>query len=127
MANSEMNDYYQNCAFPKPKTIKKEKKVNGYKDKPNRVCWYCGERNAERHEVFNGPYRQTSIEMGFQVDVCQIHHRRLHESGRKFARIESQKWRMYFQKQYEDKLTETGISEEHARELWMTMMGKNYL
>ena len=127
MAKDGMNEYYQSCAFPKPITKTPKKKVNGYKDKPNRVCWYCGERNAERHEVFNGPYRQTSIEMGFQVDVCPVHHRKLHESSRKFAKIETLKWRMYYQKKYENTLIESGISEEQARELWMTMMGKNYL
>lgn len=123
----DINDYYQNCAFPKPAMTKKQKKVNGYKDKPNRVCWYCGERNAERHEVFNGPYRQASIDMGFQVDVCPVHHRRLHESGRPFGKIETLKWRMFYQKEYEEKLIATGISESDARELWVHMMGKNYL
>lgn len=122
-----MNDYYQTCAFPKPTTKKKQKKVNGYKDKPNRVCWYCGERNAERHEVFPGPNRQKSIDMGFQVDVCAVHHRRLHENGRPFAQIEMAKWRMYYQKQYEDKLIESGVKPEQARELWLLMIGKNYL
>lgn len=122
-----MNDYYQTCAFPKPTASKKQKKVNGYKEKPNRVCWYCGERNAERHEVFNGPNRQKSIDMGFQVDVCPVHHRRLHESGRPFGKIETMKWRMYYQKEYEQKLTDSGVKPEQARELWMLMIGKNYL
>lgn len=123
-----MNDYYQNCAFPKPSAPSKpKKKVNGYKDKPNRVCWYCGERGAERHEVFSGPYRQVSIDMGFQVDVCQIHHRKLHEVGRKFGKTEQFKWRMFYQKEYEQKLIDKGITEEQARKLWLTLMGKNYL
>ena len=35
-----MNTYYQNCPFPKPISKKRKKKVNGYKDKPDRVCFY---------------------------------------------------------------------------------------
>lgn len=122
-----MNDYYQTCAFPKPKTTKTKKLENGWKDKPNRICWYCGARNAERHEIYNGPYRQTSIQMGFQVDVCSTCHRRLHEVGRPFGKIETMKWKMYYQKQYEDKLIESGIKKEQARDCWMTLIGRNYL
>lgn len=125
--NKDIDDYYQNCAFPKPTAVKPKKKVNGYKDKPNRVCYYCGERGAERHEVFSGPYRQTSIDMGFQVDVCAVHHRKLHEVGRPFGKTEQLKWRMFYQKDYETKLIETGVKPEQARSLWMTLMGKNYL
>ena len=77
--------------------------------------------------MFPGHNRQKSIDMGFQVDVCAVHHRRLHENGRPFGQIEMAKWRMYYQKQYEDKLIESGVKPEQARELWMLMIGKNYL
>lgn len=121
------NDYYQNCPFPKPGTVKKKKLENGWKDKPNRICWYCGKRGAERHEVFQGPYRQTSIEMGFQVDVCMEHHKMLHANGTEWSKIEHKKWRMHYQQQYEQKLIDTGISPEQARDLWIQMMGRNYI
>ena len=50
--SDKLDDYYQSCAFPKPKPAgKAKKKVNGYKDKPNRYCHYCGKRYAERHEI----------------------------------------------------------------------------
>ena len=123
-----LDDYYQSCPFPKPKPTKKPKrKQNGFKDKPQRICWYTGEPNAERHEVFPGIYRQTSIDMGFQVDVCPRIHRELQVNGTDWARAENRKWRMFFQKRYEDKLIETGITEEQARACWMDLMGRNYL
>ena len=64
-----MSDY-KGALFPKPKRKKKQKKTNGYKDKAERICKYCGKPYAERHELFYGPLRQTSIDFGFQIDVC---------------------------------------------------------
>lgn len=73
MKREVLDEYYQTCPFPKPKTTKKKKKVNGWKNKKYRRCKYCGEGNAERHEVFFGANRQTSIDNKFQVDVCRKH------------------------------------------------------
>lgn len=124
----DLIDYYQSCPFPKPKPSKKpKKKQNGFKDKPQRTCWYTGEPNAERHEVFPGIYRQTSIDMGFQVDVCPRIHRELQANGTEWAKTENLKWRMFYQRQYEERLIETGITEEQARSCWMDLMGRNYL
>lgn len=123
-----MSDYYQTCPFPKPEPTKKKKlQQNGYKNKKERRCWYTGEPSADRHEVFPGVCRQTSIEMGFQVDVCRRLHEELQANSSKWARCENQKWRMYYQKLYEDKLIKSGIEPEKAREVWLTMMGRNYL
>lgn len=44
---SKLDNYYQNCPFPKPKTTKKKKKVNGWKNKKYRRCKYCGEGNKD--------------------------------------------------------------------------------
>jgi len=121
-------DYYQTCAYPKPAPTKKKKLLeNGYKDKAKRRCWYTGEPGADRHEVFPGTYRQTSIEMGFQVDVCRRLHEELQANGSEWAKCENEKWRMYYQKKYEDKLVSSGIEPEQARQIWITMMGRNYL
>lgn len=127
-SNNELDNYYQQCAFPKPKPTKKKQLLcNGYKDKPERKCWYTGQLGAERHEIWGGPYRQTSIRMGFQVDVCPEIHAELQANGTEWARIENQKWQMYFQSQYEQKLINTGVKPEHARDAWMAMIGRNYL
>ena len=128
MTKNSMDDYYQNCAFPKPKPTKKKRPLeNGYKDKANRRCWYTGKPGAERHEVFPGIRRQASIAEGFQVDVCPEIHQQLQANGTEWARIENRKWRMYYQQQYEEKLIASGIRQDQAREIWMQMMGENYL
>lgn len=127
-SNSGLDKYYQQCPFPKPKPTKKKPLLsNGYKDKPQRRCWYTGAPGAERHEIWGGPYRQTSIEMGFQVDVCPELHAELQANGTEWAKTENLKWQMYYQQLYEGKLIASGIKEEQARELWMTLIGKNYL
>lgn len=122
-----LDDYYQTCPFPKPPKTKKKLLQNGYKDKPKRHCWYTGQPGAERHEVFPGPFRQISIELGFQVDVSPEYHRRLHANGDHWAQVENQKWRMYFQHEWEEEQMATGISQDEARERWILMMGRNYL
>lgn len=120
-------DYYSTCPFPKPGAGKKKRSQNGYKDKPNRICWYCGRDYAERHEVFGGPFREISIELGFQVDACQMHHRQLHQTGDSWGQIESRKWRMYYQQKWEEEQIADGMDPETAREAWIDMMGRNYL
>ena len=126
--SNNLDSYYQSCPFPKPKPDKKKKLLhNGYKEKPNRRCWYTGTPNAEKHEIWGGPWRQTSIEMGFQVDLCPEIHARLQANADEWAKAENLKWQMYYQQLYENKLISTGIEPHHARECWMALIGKNYL
>ena len=126
-SDASLDGYYQNCPFPKPKAEKKHRKQNGWKDKPQRTCWYTGQPGAERHEIFGGPNRQISIEMGFQVDVCPEIHARLHANADDWARIENLKWRMYYQHIFEKGAISLGMTPEEAREKWMDMIGRNYL
>jgi len=126
--SSDLDAYYQTCPFPKPKPDKKKRLLtNGYKDKLQRRCWYTGVLGAERHEIWGGPWRQTCIDMGFQVDVCHEIHERLQANGDEWARAENLKWQMYFQSKYEQKLIDSGITPGQARECWMALIGKNYL
>lgn len=126
--NNDLENYYQSCPYAKPKPTKKKKLLeNGYKDKPQRRCWYTGQPNAERHEIWAGPYRQTCIEMGFQVDVCPELHAELQANGTKWAKVENLKWQMYYQNLYEQKLIATGVTPSQARDCWMALIGKNYL
>ena len=127
-AKSEsLEKYYQNCAFPKPKVKKEKKKVNGFKDKENRICHYCGRPYAQRHEIWGGPWRQTSIDMGFQVDVCPEHHAELQANSSEWAQEENRRWQIYYQLTYEEKLIKSGISSVQARSCWMHLIGNNYL
>lgn len=112
----------------KPKNRKKQKTVNGWKDKPDRYCAYCGRPYAERHEVFYGTSnRQISIDNGFQVDVCETHHKELHEDLTEWAQATNSRLRQTFQRSWEAKLIETGITPDQARTLWILLIGRNYL
>lgn len=120
-------DYYEKCAFPKPKSTKKKKKSNGWKDKANRFCAYCGKPYAERHEVFGGSNRQISIDNEFQVDVCRAHHEELHSNSTEWAQSENERLKKLYQQQYELKLIDEGYTDEQARRAWMLLIGRNYL
>jgi hypothetical protein len=123
----KQKDYYAACAVPKPGTAEKHKKVNGYKDKPSRVCAYDGTPYAERHEVFGGANRQTSIDLGFQVDVSLARHAELHANYTGWARAENLRLKQHFQAKHETELIDGGMSAEEAREAWISLIGKNYL
>jgi hypothetical protein len=115
-------------AVPKPPKDKlKKKKQNGYKNKSNQFCYYTGTPYAERHEVYGGSNRQTSIEHGFQVDLSPQIHKQFHnpQTEEDFDRIIY--WRQYYQRLYEEKLLASGITPKQARKLWMYLIGKNYL
>jgi hypothetical protein len=119
--------YYAACAVPKPSASKKRRKCNGWKDKPSRVCAYDGTAYAERHEVFGGSNRQTSIDLGFQVDVSPARHAELQAGLTEWAKAENLRLRQYFQAKHEAELREGGLSAEEAREAWITLIGRSYL
>ena len=120
--------YYKTCAFPKPQDKKPKKKQNGYKDKPNRFCYYCGTAGAERHEVYPGTgRRQICIDEGFQVDLCRECHQMMHENSTAEAKARNLYWRRKYQSEYETKLLEGGVTPEKARELWISLIGRSYL
>lgn len=119
--------YYENCAFPKPVTKKKKLLSNGYKDKKNRVCIYTGQRNAERHEIFGGSNRQISVREKFQIDVCREKHEELQANVTEWAQAENKRLKAVCQRVYMDKLVESGLAEETALEIWMNLIGRNYI
>ena len=111
---------------PKPSDGKKKKKTNGWKDKPKRFCYYCGTPYAERHEVYGGPNRQISIDLGFQLDLCQDCHRKWHEQNDETWIRRKAYWQRKMQKDYESKLIEDGMPAEAVRRHWMAIIGKSY-
>lgn len=111
---------------PKPGNKKKKKKTNGWKNKAERMCYYCGTYGAERHEVYGGANRQNSINLGFQVDLCTKCHAAWHDQEEPLWIQRKKEWQEHFQKLYEGKLIESEVSREQARFLWMTIIGKNY-
>lgn len=122
-----MAEYYASCAFPKPGSQKKKKLMNGYKDKASRVCAYCGENCADRHEVFGASNRQFSIANKFQVDVCGEHHRELHENSTGWAKKENAKLRRNFQLKYLRRCMNEGMTGPQALNSWMIEVGRNYV
>lgn len=127
MQSQKSSDYYRKCAFPKPQDKKKKKKVNGYKDKPDRMCAYTGRPYAERHEIFCGRNRQISIDYGFQIDVCPEIHEELQANITEWAQAENQRLRQKCQTEYEDKLIAGGITTEQAHECWLKLIGRSYI
>ena len=123
----ELAEYYRTCAVPKPVEKKKRKRMNGYKDKPNRYCVECGTPYAERHEIFGGANRQNSIADRLQIDLCPACHRRWHEGtdGETIAWREN--WRRKAQKAYEERLIDAGAKPSLARELFRRRYGFNVL
>lgn len=122
-----MNNYYKTCPLPKPQSSRKKKLCNGWKDKPKRYCHYHGTPYAERHEIFGGANRQTSIKYGFQVDVCPACHRELEANITTWAQEQNQKWAEVYQTAYMADLESTGITKDQALDMWMALIGQNYL
>lgn len=121
-----MAEYYQTCAFPKPGKTKKKTLTNGYKDKANRYCYYCGTPYAERHEVYPGPNRQTSIRYQFQVDLCHECHEEMQNNVTPRGKERNDFWRKHYQAKYESELMEDGLTKKQARDMWMGLIGRNY-
>ena len=105
----------------------KRKKYNGYKDKPNRTCFYRETGGAERHEVFYGTAeREISIMYGFQVDLAPELHWEIHHET-EWGQKEDMLWRQAYQTVYMDCLEADGLSREEALAAWMILMSRNYL
>jgi hypothetical protein len=110
-----------------PKDSKRKPLSNGYKNKQNRICFYCRTPRAERHEVYGGHNRQISIREGFQVDLCPTCHKGIHEQVTQEDKARKEYWQQHYQQKYETKLIDTGIRPEQARALWIGLIGKSYL
>ena len=122
-----MANYYDSCSIPKSRSNKKKKACNGYKNKKNRYCYYCGTPYAERHEVYGGPNRQKSILNKWQVDLCHDCHEEMQTNITERAKRRNLYWRQKFQREYEAKLILSGITPEQARDLWIKEVGRSYL
>lgn len=119
--------YYETCPFPKPATKKKKLACNGYKDKQNRVCAYTGQHGAERHELFGGVNRQTSIREALQIDLSPEKHRELQDNITPWAQAENRRLKAEAQKKWMDKYMEAeGVDEAAALRAWMLLIGRNY-
>ena len=126
-------DKYIEYALDRIRTAEKERKenkrktYNGYKDKPNRTCFYRESGGAERHEVFFGTgQRDISIRFGFQVDLCPELHLEIHK-GTEWGQKEDLLWKQAYQTVYMDCLEADGLTRDEALAAWMHLIGRNYL
>lgn len=124
-----IEDKYYNYALDQIKRAEREKKkYNGYKDKADRHCFYTGLPYAERHEIFGGPNRRTSIRLGFQVDLSPDKHRELQANITPWAQEENTKWRRVYQRAAMEILIKCDkVSEQEALKAWMALIGRNYI
>lgn len=119
--------YYAYAVEQMNRAAREKKKYNGWKDKPECVCFYTGRPYAERHEVFGGPNRQISIIYGFQVDLCPEKHRELQANITPWAKAENQKWRKTYEQAYIDSVISDWTSIDDGLESWMRLIGRNYI
>lgn len=120
--------YYDYAVERMQRAARQKKKYNGWKEKPERICFYTERPYAERHEVFCGSAnRQISIQHGFQVDLCPERHQELQANIAPWAKEENQKWRETYEQAYIDKLIGEGMSEDDALQDWMQLIGRNYI
>lgn len=119
--------YYEDCICPKPKTPKKNKLTNGFKQRSERVCEVNGTNYADRHEIFGASNRQNSIKHKLQVDLSRKEHERVTNprNEKDDARIRELKIRG--QMQYEAKLLDEGCTALEARKQFFFEFGRNYL
>lgn len=122
-----MNDYYSSCPIPKPSKKKKKLLCNGYKNKAERFCYYCHTPYAERHEVYAGSERQVSIRESFQVDLCHSCHEEIQHLTTKRGVERDMYWKKHYEKIYIEKLLDGGVSKQKAVEIWIALIGRNYL
>ncbi|MEE0516921.1 MAG: hypothetical protein UC708_03465 [Anaerovoracaceae bacterium] len=129
MKITEIEEIYFEYAFCMMDIAKSRKrKYNGYKEKPERFCFYTDAAGAERHEVFGGnPDRALSIKFGFQVDLSPDKHRELQANITPWAQVENAKWRAAYQRVYMDCREGDGMSEQEALQDWMNLIGRNYI
>lgn len=75
-------------------------------------CYICGKGVVDVHEVYAGANRKMSMKNGFCIPLCRTHHRIA-----QLDREENLFLKKLFQQKYE---------ENHTREEFIRLVGKNY-
>ena len=81
-------------------------------------CWFCGAMTGlEEHHIFAGvANRKISEKYGLKVWLCHRHH--TGDGGAQYNRDLGDQLKQIAQKRFE---------ELYGHELWMQLIGKNYL
>lgn len=78
-------------------------------------CFICGtERNIENHHIYGGKNRKISDANGFTVYLCHTCHQEV---------TEHKNWK----DKYLKALCQQAYEADHPRELFMKLIGRNYL
>lgn len=80
-------------------------------------CYFCNKPRQAIHEVYFGKNRQTSINNGFCVGLCNEHHNMSNDSVH-FNREMDLELKRIYQKEYE---------KTHTREEFIKLIGRNYI
>lgn len=83
----------------------------------DKSCYVCGKLQVHLHHIYGGANRKTSDRNGFVVYLCP-HHHNLSNEGVHFNKELDTMLKMMCQQKYE---------ENHTREEFMKLIGKNYL
>ena len=62
-----LDSYYENCAFPKPKSKEKKLLHNGYKDKHERICWYTRKTEQNGMKFGAGQTGRKALRWDFKL------------------------------------------------------------
>ena len=77
-------------------------------------CCVCGSTNGiEINEIYEGSYRQLSIDHGMVAPMCHIHHKIFHKD-----RLMSLYYKAFFQKEFE---------KTHSQTEFLRIFKKNYI
>lgn len=81
-------------------------------------CYFCGTaQNLHQHHIFYGSNRSNSEKYGFWVYLCALDHN-MSSEGVHFNKERDLALKRECQRKYE---------EEHSREEFMSIIGRNYL
>ena len=76
-------------------------------------CFICGSKSEHLHEVFQGAFRQRSMNKKMVLPLCSFHHDEIHKN------IElSLYWKRLCQQKFE---------ESHTRDEFIKIFGRSYL
>ena len=94
-----------------------------YGPAPGSETMYNGKRKPTILFVFGGGFISGSRAESYNLPW----YRELTENITPRAQERNKFWKQHYQKLYEDKLFDAGLTPKQARDMWMSLIGRNYL
>ena len=76
------------------------------------TCYFCGGRAVAKHEILYGSNRNNSMEQGFVLPLCRLHHNSFHKNH-----VLTNEW---------SRKCQTIFELDHSNEEWLKLFHKNY-